>query len=109
MQSAMMLLDVGSKVNARDFVTDTPLHLALRANHAYDIATQLTCVLLRYGASSTLMGRDDEMPLDIAKRSSQDYTLELLESALGKKRHICNLSLLQVMLWVSVGQVYCYL
>ncbi|XP_068726077.1 ankyrin repeat and protein kinase domain-containing protein 1-like [Montipora capricornis] len=90
-QSAMMLLDVGSKVNARDFVTDTPLHLALRANHACDIATQLTCVLLRYGASSTLMGRDDEMPLDIAKQSSQDYSLELLESALEIPQPLVNI------------------
>lgn len=80
-----MLLDIGSKVNATDLVRDTPLHLTLRANHAHDIAVQLTSILLQYGASPTLLGRDDDMPLDIARLSGQSYCLELLEIALGKK------------------------
>lgn len=90
-KSAVMLLDIGSKVNAVDLVRDTPLHLALRANHAYDIAIQLTSTLLRYGASPTLLGRDDDMPMDIAKQSYQDYCLELLEDALGKRGHLCKI------------------
>ena len=83
-----MLLDINSKVNATDLLKDTPLHLTLRANHAYDIAVQLTTVLLQYGASPTLLGRDDDMALDIAKQTGQTYCLELLEMALGKKQDI---------------------
>ena len=79
-----MLLDIGSKVNARDLVRETPLHLTLRADHAYDIAVQLTSVLLQYGASPTLLGREDDMPLDIARQTGQGYCVELLETALGK-------------------------
>ena len=89
--SAVILLDVGSEVNAVDLVRDTPLHLALRANHAYDIAVQLTSTLLRYGASPTLLGRDDDMPIDVAKQTYQDYCLELLEDALGKKGCLCKI------------------
>ncbi|XP_073259525.1 uncharacterized protein [Porites lutea] len=81
-KSAVMLLDVNSKVNARDLVRDTPLHLTLRADHAYDIAVQLTSVLLQYGASTTLLGREDDMPLDIARQTGQGYCLELLQVAL---------------------------
>ena len=84
-KSAVMLLDVNSKVNARDLVRDTPLHLTLRADHAYDIAVQLTSVLLQYGASTTLLGREDDMPLDIARQTGQGYCLELLQAALGEK------------------------
>lgn len=80
-----MLLDVGSKVNGTDLLRDTPLHLTLRADHAYDIAVQLTTILLQYGASPALLGRDDDMPLDIARQSGQTYCLELLEMALGKR------------------------
>ena len=83
-KSAVMLLDIGSKVNGTDLVRDTPLHLTLRANHAYDIAVQLTSVLLQYGASPTLLGREDDMPLDIARQTGQGYCLELLEAALGE-------------------------
>ena len=83
--TAIMLLDVGSKVNAKDLVRDTPLHLALRANLAYDVAVQLTSILLQYGASPILLGREDDMPLAIARQTSQGYCLELLESAVGKK------------------------
>lgn len=79
-----MLLDIGSKVNGTDLVKETPLHLALRANHAYDIAIQLTSVLLQYGASPTLLGREDDMPLDIARQTGQGHCLELLEAALGE-------------------------
>ena len=79
-----MLLDLNSKVNARDLVRDTPLHLTLRADHAYDIAVQLTSVLLQYGASTTLLGREDDMPLDIARQTGQGYCLELLQAALGE-------------------------
>ena len=79
-----MLLDIGSKVNGTDLVKETPLHLALRANHAYDIAIQLTSVLLQYGASPTLLGREDDMPLDIARQAGQGHCLELLEAALGE-------------------------
>ena len=89
--SAVILLDVCSEVNAVDLVRDTPLHLALRANHAYDIAVQLTSTLLRYGASPTLLGRDDDMPIDVAKQTYQDYCLELLEDALGKKGCLCKI------------------
>ena len=78
----VMLLEVGSKVNGTDLVRDTPLHLTLRADHAYDIAVQLTTILLQYGASPTLLGRDDDMPLDIEGGSGQTYCLELLEMAL---------------------------
>lgn len=81
-KSAVMLLDIGSKVNARDLVRETPLHLTLRADHAYDIAVQLTSVLLQYGASPTLLGREDDMPLDIARQTGQGYCVELLETAL---------------------------
>lgn len=91
--SAVILLDVCSEVNAVDLVRDTPLHLALRANHAYDIAVQLTSTLLRYGASPTLLGRDDDMPIDVAKQTYQDYCLELLEDALGKKGCLCKIVL----------------
>ena len=84
-KAVVMLLDVGSKVNGTDLVRDTPLHLTLRADHAYDIAVQLTTILLQYGASPTLLGRDDDMALDIARQSGQTYCLELLEMALGKK------------------------
>ena len=87
-KSAIMLLDSGSKVNATDLVRDTPLHLALRANHAYDIAVQLTSVLLRYGASPTLLGRDDDMPLDVARQTYQGYCSELLDAALGEKTYL---------------------
>ena len=84
-KAVVMLLDVGSKVNGTDLVRDTPLHSTLRADHAYDIAVQLTTILLQYGASPTLLGRDDDMPLDIARQSGQTYCLELLEMAVGKK------------------------
>ena len=84
-----MLLDVGSKVNGTDLLRDTPLHLTLRADHAYDIAVQLTTILLQYGASPTLLGRDDDMPLDIARQSGQSYCLELLEMAVGEKSNGC--------------------
>ena len=90
-KSAVMLLDVNSKVNARDLVRDTPLHLTLRADHAYDIAVQLTSVLLQYGASTKLLGREDDMPLDIAHQTGQEYCLELLQAALGEAR-LCLLS-----------------
>lgn len=81
-KAVVMLLDVGSKVNGTDLLRDTPLHMTLRADHAYDIAVQLTTILLQYGASPTLLGHDDDMPLDIARRSGQSYCLELLEIAL---------------------------
>ena len=84
-KAVVMLLDVGSKVNGTDLLRDTPLHLTLRAGHAYDIAVQLTTILLQYGASPTLLGRDDDMPIDIARQNGQTYCLELLEMALGKK------------------------
>lgn len=93
---AVMLLDIGSKVNATDLVRDTPLHLTLRANHAHDIAVQLTSILLQYGASPTLLGRDDDMPLDIARLSGQSYCLELLEIALEMPQpliQICKVTL----------------
>ena len=91
-KTAMMLLDIGAKVNATDLVRDTPLHLALRANHAYDIAVQLTSTLLQYGASPTQLGREDDMPLDIARQTGQGYCYELLEAALGEKTHLhCSL------------------
>ena len=83
-KTAIMLLDINSKVNATDLLRDTPLHLTLRADHAYDIAVQLTTILLQYGASPTLLGREDDMPIDIARYSNQSYCLELLEMALGK-------------------------
>ena len=89
-KSAIMLLDIGSKVNGTDLVKDTPLHLALRANHAFDIAIQLTSVLLQYGASPTLLGREDDMPLDIARQTGQGYCLELLEAALGENTYHDN-------------------
>ncbi|KAJ7328220.1 actin- protein 3 [Desmophyllum pertusum] len=81
-KTAIMLLDINSKVNATDLLRDTPLHLTLRADHAYDIAVQLTTILLQYGASPTLLGREDDMPIDIARYSNQSYCLELLEMAL---------------------------
>ena len=84
-KAVVMLLEVGSKVNGTDLVRDTPLHLTLRADHAYDIAVQLMTILLQYGASPILLGLDDDMPLDIARRSGQTYCLDLLEMALGKK------------------------
>ena len=78
-----MLLDVNSKVNARDLVRDTPLHLALRA-YRHDITVQLTSVLLQYGASPTLLGGEDDTPLDIARQTGRESCLELLQAALGE-------------------------
>ncbi|KAL9951425.1 hypothetical protein ACROYT_G044084 [Oculina patagonica] len=95
-KAAVMLLDVNSKVNGTDLVRDTPLHLTLRADHAFDIAVQLTTILLQYGASPTLLGRDDDMPLDIARLSGQTYCLELLQMALEMPQpltHICKVLL----------------
>lgn len=90
-KTVMMLLDIGAKVNATDLVRDTPLHLALRADHAYDIAVQLTAILLQYGASPTLLGREDDMPLDIARQTCQGYCLELLEAALEKPQPLMQM------------------
>ena len=78
-----MLLDVNSKVNARDLVRDTPLHLALRA-YRHDITVQLTSVLLQYGASPTLLGGEDDTSLDIARQTGRESCLELLQAALGE-------------------------
>ena len=94
-----MLLDVGNKVNGTYLVPDTLLHLTLRADHAYDIAIQLTTIMLQYGASPTLLGRDDDMPLDIARQSGQTYCLELLEMAVGKKS-VAAMSTFQVFLTI---------
>ena len=79
-----MLLDAGSDVNAQDLVRETPLHLTLRANHAYDIAIQLTTILLQYGASPSLPGRDEDLPFEVAIQNGQTYCLEPLENAPGK-------------------------
>lgn len=109
-KSAIMLLDSGSKVNATDLVRDTPLHLALRANHAYDIAVQLTSVLLRYGASPTLLGRDDDMPLDVARQTYQGYCSELLDAALEIPQpltQICKVSVRKHLAchWESINEL----
>lgn len=108
--SAVILLDVCSEVNAVDLVRDTPLHLALRANHAYDIAVQLTSTLLRYGASPTLLGRDDDMPIDVAKQTYQDYCLELLEDALEIPQpltQLCKISVRRQLAyhWESISEL----
>lgn len=84
MSCALKLLDAGSDVNTQDLVRETPLHLTLRANHAYDITIQMTTLLLNYGASPSLPGRDDEMSSDIIKSTGQEYCMELLQNALGK-------------------------
>ena len=97
-KAVVMLLDVGSKVNGTDLLRDTPLHMTLRADHAYDIAVQLTTILLQYGASPTLLGHDDDMPLDIARRSGQSYCLELLEIALGKKSMAATSTIIMIQL-----------
>ena len=79
-----MLLDVNSKVNAKDFGRDTPLHLMLRGFYHHDIKIQLTSVLLQYGASPTVLGGEDDTPLDIARQTGRESCLELLQAALGE-------------------------
>ena len=83
MRSAIILLDVNSKVNAKDFGRDTPLHLTLRAPRESS-RVQLTSVLLQYDASPTLLGGKDDTPLDIARQTGRESCLELLQAALGE-------------------------
>ena len=81
-------------MNAKDLVFDTPLHLALRGNHPHDVAVELTNLLLQYGASPTMLGRDDEMPIEIAQSMHQFTCVELLENSLGMftiRQTSCNL------------------
>ena len=84
MNAAALLLDGCSWVNAKDLVHDTPLNLSLRGNHPHDVAVELTTLLLQYGASATLLGKDDEMPIEIAQSTGQSTCLELLKNSLGK-------------------------
>lgn len=79
-----MLLDVNSNVNAKDLVRDTPLHLTLKRAYRHDMTVQLTSVLLQYGASPTVLGGEDDTPLDIARQTGRESCLELLQAAVGE-------------------------
>lgn len=86
--AAALLLDGCSWVNAKDLVYDTPLHLALRGNHPHDVGVELTTLLLQYGASPTMLGRDDEMPIETAQSTGQFTCVEMLENSLACPRSL---------------------
>ena len=59
---------------------DTALHYVVKSSYSKETKLELVQLLLRYGASSSFLGKDDESPLDVAYSNLKEAVHLMRES-----------------------------
>lgn len=71
---ARLLVDSGARLNVRDRVANTPLHLACEEGHG-----DTALLLIERGAQTDLVNADEKTPLDLASKEVRRFVEKSLD------------------------------